>query len=53
MKKLILLLQQMSLSPKLNQMQNSKIRLEFKGTWVKQDKVTFRPRNVVNLLSMN
>ena len=30
-------------------MNNSKIRVRFTGSWLKQDKVTFNPRNVVDL----
>ena len=37
-----------SLSPKLKWL-NSKIRVEFKGVCLKQDKVTFTPNNIVNL----
>ena len=37
------------LSTKLRRMNNSRIRKEFKGICLKQDKVTFTPRNVVNL----
>ena len=29
-------------------MSNAKIRVEFKGSCLKQNKVTFSPRNVVN-----
>ena len=38
-----------SLSPKLSWMNNSKVTVEFKRSCLKQDKVTFTPRNVVNL----
>ena len=37
-----------SLSPKLK-LGNSKIRVEFKGSYLKQDKVAFTPNNIVNL----
>ena len=37
-----------SLFPKLK-WNNSKIILEFKGSSLKQDKITFTPKNVVNL----
>ena len=37
------------LSPKIVWMNYSRIRLEFKGSWLKQDKVTFTPNNLVNL----
>ena len=37
------------LSPKLVWMNNSRIKLEFKGSCLKQDKATFTPNNVVNL----
>ena len=37
-----------SLSPKLKWL-NSKIRVEFKGSCLKEDKITFTLRNVVNL----
>ena len=37
-----------SLSPKLTWMNNSKIRLRFTGSCLKQDKTTFTPNNVVN-----
>ena len=30
-------------------MDNSRIRVEFKGSYLKQDKVTFTPRNIINL----
>ena len=30
-------------------MNNSKIRVRFTGSWLKQDKVTFNPRSVVDL----
>ena len=33
--------------PKMN-LHNSKMRVEFKGSCLKQDKETFTPRNVVN-----
>ena len=39
-----------TLSPKLVWMNNSRIRIEFKRSCLKQDKVTFTPNNVVNLL---
>ena len=39
-----------SLSPKLKGY-NSKIRIEFKGSRLKQDKVTFTPNFVVNLFN--
>ena len=38
-----------SLSPKLVWMNNSRIKLEFKGSCLKQDKAPFIPNNVVNL----
>ena len=38
-----------SLSPKIVWMNNYRIRLEFKGSCLKQDKVTFTPNSVVNL----
>ena len=38
-----------SLSSKLVWMNNSRIRLEFKGNCLKQDKAPFTPNNVVNL----
>ena len=38
-----------SLSPKLVWMNNSKIRLRFAGSYLKHDKETFTPNNVVNL----
>ena len=38
-----------SLSPKLTWINNSKIRVRFKGSCLKQDKIIFTPRNVVNL----
>ena len=34
-------------------MNNSKIRVSLKESCLKEDKVTFTPRNVVNLLSTN
>ena len=37
------------LSPKLEWMNNSRIKLEFKGSCLKQDKASFTPKNVVNL----
>ena len=37
-----------SLSPKLK-WNNSNIMLEFKGSSLKQDKLTFNPNNVINL----
>ena len=37
-----------SLSPKMK-WYNSKIRVEFKGSFLKQDKVSFTPNSVVNL----
>ena len=40
-----------SLSPELR-WHNSKIRVEFKGSCLKQDKVTFMPKNKVNLLTV-
>ena len=50
MKKLSLLLQQIiAFFPKLVWMNNSTIRVEFKGRCLKQEKVTFTPNNVVNL----
>ena len=36
--------------PKLVWKNNSRIEVEFKGSSLKQDKVTFTPNNVVNLL---
>ena len=36
-----------SLSPKLK-LRNTKIRVEFKGSYLKQDKVAFTPNNIVN-----
>ena len=52
MKKLSLLLQKLKgLSPKPKWMHNSKARVEFKGSCLKQGKVTFILRNVVSLLS--
>ena len=42
------------LSPKLRWMSNSKIKREFKGSFLKQDKLTVNPRNVVNFfIAMN
>ena len=41
-----------SLSPKLRWMNNSIIRLNFKGSCLKQEKLTFTPRNVVNLFTV-
>ena len=38
-----------SLSPKLVWMNNSRIKLEFEGSCLKQDKASFIPSNVVNL----
>ena len=38
-----------SASPKLRWMNNSRIRVEFKGSCLKQDKVTFSQKNVVHL----
>ena len=38
-----------NLSPKLIWMNNSKIRVRFRGSCLKQDKITFTPRNVVHL----
>ena len=38
-----------SLCPKIIWMNNSRIRVRFKGSYLKQDKVTFTPRNLVNL----
>ena len=38
-----------SLSPSLTWINHSKIRLRYTGRCLKQDKVTFNPRNVVNL----
>ena len=38
-----------TLSPKLIWMSNSKIRLRFKGSCLKQDKASFTSNNVVNL----
>ena len=40
---------QISLSPKLK-WHNSKTRTEFKDSCFKQDKVTFTPNNIVDLL---
>ena len=37
------------LSPKLVRMNNSRMRLEFKGICLKQDKAPFTPNNVVKL----
>ena len=37
------------LSPKLVWMNNSRIKLEFKGKYLKPDKTLFTPNNVVNL----
>ena len=42
-----------SVSPKLVRINNSRIRIGFKGTFLKQGKVIFTPSNVVNLFSMN
>ena len=50
MKKLNLLIQKIKASPKLIWMNNSKIRLRFTGSCLKQDKATFTPNNVVNLI---
>ena len=41
-----------SLSPKLRWMNNSRIRIEFKGSCVKQNKMTFTQRNVVSLFNV-
>ena len=49
MKKLSLLSQQMSLSPKVVWMNNSRTRLEVNGSCLKQNKVSFTPNNVVSL----
>ena len=38
-----------SLSPKLIWMNNLRIRVRFKGSWLKQDKITFVPKYVVSL----
>ena len=38
-----------SLSPKLTWMNNSKIKVRFKGSYLKQDKTSFTLRHVVNL----
>ena len=38
-----------SLSPKIIWINNSRIRLEFKESCLKQDKVTFTPNNIVTL----
>ena len=38
-----------SISPKLEWMNNFRIRLEFKGSCLKQDKAPFTQNNVVNL----
>ena len=38
-----------SLSSKLVWMNNSRIKIEFKGSFLKQDKAPFNPNNVVNL----
>ena len=38
-----------SISPKLKWMNNSRIRVEFKGSCLNQNIKTFTPRNVVNL----
>ena len=38
-----------NLFPKHIWMNNSKMRVRFKGSCLKQDKVPFTPRNVVNL----
>ena len=38
-----------SLSSKVRRINNSRIRVEFKGSCLRQDKVTFTTRNVVNL----
>ena len=38
-----------SFSPKLVWMNNSRIKIEFKGSCLKEDKITFAPNNVVNL----
>ena len=38
-----------SFSPKLRWMHNSRTRIEFKGSCIKQDKITFTQRNIVNL----
>ena len=40
-----------NISPKLK-WHNSKIRVEFKGSCLKQDKVNSTPRNLVNLFSV-
>ena len=37
------------LSPKLRWMNNSIMRVKFKGSYSKQEEVTFVPKNVVNL----
>ena len=39
-----------SLSPNLKQ-HNSKIRVKYKGSYLKQSKVTFTPNNIVNLFA--
>ena len=38
-----------NLSPKLSCINNPRIRLEFKGSCLKQIKIIFNPNNVVNL----
>ena len=58
MKKLNLLLRQItftankSLSPKLVRMNNSRIRLRFTGSCLRQEFATFTPNNAVNLFIM-
>ena len=49
MKKLNLLIQQIKVFPKLVWMNNSKIRLTFTRSCLKQDFATLTPNNVVNL----
>ena len=49
MKKLNLLIQQIKVFPKLVWMDNSKIRLTFTRSCLKQDFATLTPNNVVNL----
>ena len=41
-----------SLSPNVICMYNSRMRVRFKGSYLKQYKVTFTPKNVVNLFTV-
>ena len=49
MKNILLVIQKLSLSPKLVWINNSSIRLEFKGSYLNQDKAPFTTNIVASL----